>query len=99
MKPFAFSGKLTAHPGQRDALLEVLNDGVNKLRTLEGCISYIVYESEEDPNDLWITELWTSQEAHAASLHNDAIRAVIQRGKPLIAGMTAFKLRFAAGKY
>jgi len=34
-----------------------------------------------------VTELWASEEAHAKSLERDDVRALIQRGMPLIAGM------------
>ena len=34
-----------------------------------------------------MTELWASEEAHARSLERNDVRALIQRGRLLIAGM------------
>jgi quinol monooxygenase YgiN len=34
---------------------------------------------------MWVTEVWESPEAHAASLGLPAVQAAIERGRPLIA--------------
>lgn len=39
-----------------------------------------------DKDAIWITEVWTDQASHEASLSLPAVRAVIAKGRPLIAG-------------
>jgi quinol monooxygenase YgiN len=85
---FGLSGKITAHPGQRDALITLLMSGMNEDAGLEGCYAYIVGTVEDDPDAIWITEIWRSPEDHQASLSNEAVKAAIAAGRPLIAGMS-----------
>ena len=75
-------GKMRALPGQRDALVSILLDGVSGM---PGCMSYIVAQDPADPDAIWITEVWDSQASHHASLSLPAVMDAIARGKPLIA--------------
>jgi len=81
---YGLIGKMTAKPGERAALAAILLDGVSGM---PGCLSYIVAEDPADPDVLWITEAWESQEAHRASLSLPSVQAAIAQGRPLIAGM------------
>ena len=58
---------------------------------MPGCLSYVVAKDPDDPDSLWVTEVWESAEAHAASLQLPDVQAAIGRGRPLIAG---FESRF-----
>jgi quinol monooxygenase YgiN len=75
---YGLIGKMVAAPGQRDALMAILLEGVSGM---PGCLSYIV---AKDP--AWITEVWDSQASHAASLDLPSVKAAIAKGRPLIAG-------------
>ena len=79
---YGLIGKMTAVPGQRDALIAILLEGTNDM---PGCLSYIVATDPRDETAIWITEAWDSKESHAASLALPAVRQAISRGKPLIA--------------
>lgn len=80
---YGLIGKMKAVPGQRDALIAILLEG---LRDMPGCLSYIVAHDPTDPDAIWITEAWDSKASHSASLGLPAVRQAITRGKPLIAG-------------
>ena len=81
---YGLIGKLIAVEGQRDALAAILIRG---LRDMPGNLSYIVAVAPEDPNALWITEVWTDAEAHKASLSLPSVQDAIGKGRPLIAGL------------
>ena len=81
---YGLIGKMIAVDGQRDALAEILLEG---LRDMPGNLSYIVAAATDDANALWITEVWTDSEAHSASLSLPTVQEAIGRGRPLIAGM------------
>ncbi|CAI6033426.1 putative quinol monooxygenase [Cohnella sp. JJ-181] len=98
MSKFAMFGKLTAYPGKREELARMMLESDETLTGMEGCISYIIHASEENEDDLWITELWVDKEAHAASLQNEAVRALIGRCRPLIADFGGIKVRPLGGK-
>lgn len=80
---YGLIGKMTTVAGQRDALIQILLEGVSGM---PGCLSYIVAKDPSDANAIWITEVWDSQESHKASLSLPTVREAITRGKPLIAG-------------
>ena len=81
---YGLIGKMVAVEGQRDALSAILLEG---LRNMPGNLSYIVANDPSQSDVLWITEVWSDQNAHAASLSLPSVQAAIQRGRPLIAGM------------
>jgi quinol monooxygenase YgiN len=82
-KMYGLIGKATCVPGQRDAFVAILLEGVSKM---PGCLSYVVARDPKDPDAVWITEVWDSKECHTASLQLPAVRAAIAKGRPLIAG-------------
>ena len=76
-------GRMMAAPGQRDALIEILLDGIHDM---PGCLSYIVARDTSHEDAIWITEVWDSEASHKASLSRPAVKAAIEKAKPLIAG-------------
>ena len=76
-------GKMIAAPGQRDALVAILLEGI---AGMPGCLSYVVATDPADANAIWITEVWDSKESHQASLSLPAVRQAITKARPLIAG-------------
>jgi quinol monooxygenase YgiN len=79
-------GKVTAHPGQRDALARILLDAAAIVGDAKGCEVYIVGLSEAEPDDLWVTEVWRSEADHDASLAMEGVADLIAKARPLIAG-------------
>lgn len=82
---FGLIGKITTTDGSRDALIAVLLEGVS---SMPGCLSYVVAKDPENPNAIWITEVWDSAQSHEASLKLPSVQATIAKGRPLVAGMT-----------
>lgn len=80
---YGLIGQMKTVPGQRDAVIEILLEGV---RGMPGCLSYVVAQDPGEENAIWITEVWDSQASHTASLALPAVQAAIARGRPLIAG-------------
>jgi quinol monooxygenase YgiN len=83
---YGLIGKMTADPGQRDALAEVLLEGT---RDMPGCPSYVIAADSTDPDALWIAEVWDSQASHEASLSLPSVRATITKGRPMIASFSS----------
>ncbi|MFZ4071031.1 MAG: putative quinol monooxygenase [Caulobacterales bacterium] len=76
-------GKMTAAPGQRDALIAVLLKGVSGM---PGCLSYVVAKDPADAEAIWITEVWKDEASHKASLSMPSVQEAIKIGRPMIAG-------------
>jgi uncharacterized glyoxalase superfamily protein PhnB/quinol monooxygenase YgiN len=81
---YGIIGQLTAKRGKRDELAGILS-GI--ARNMAGCLSYVIAEDQDDESSLWVTEIWESKEAHENSLSEPDVRAAIEQGRPLIAGM------------
>ncbi|MBA2530945.1 MAG: antibiotic biosynthesis monooxygenase [Nocardioidaceae bacterium] len=79
-------GKFSAQSGKRTDLVRYLLQAAELLERNPDCIYYIVSTSDE-PAAVWVSEVWTDQAAHDASLEPEDIRALIQEARPLIAGI------------
>ncbi|OHC99186.1 MAG: antibiotic biosynthesis monooxygenase [Sphingopyxis sp. RIFCSPHIGHO2_01_FULL_65_24] len=80
---YGLIGQMIAQPGQRAALVAILSEGTG---AMPGNIAYLVGEDSANPDAIWIVELWSDKDAHAASLQLPAVQAAIKKGRPLIAG-------------
>lgn len=80
---YGLIGKMKAAPGQRDALIAILLDGIGGM---PGCLSYVVAQDPADADAIWITEVWTDAASHKASLALPAVQQAIAKARPLIAG-------------
>jgi quinol monooxygenase YgiN len=74
--------KLTARPGQRDALVAVLRRGAEELKSA-GC-DFHVSLSQDHPDAVWVTQVWTSREADRASLGLPTVRRALAGAIPLL---------------
>ncbi|KKC49008.1 antibiotic biosynthesis monooxygenase [Paenibacillus sp. D9] len=97
MSKYAMFGKMKAHPGKRAELLDLLLGAAKTLDEMEGCEHYIIHEAADDEDTIWITELWLNEEAHAASLRNEQVLAVIGQARPLIAAIEPIRVRPVGG--
>ncbi|MCD1259811.1 antibiotic biosynthesis monooxygenase [Paenibacillus athensensis] len=97
MEKFGLYGKLTAQPGQRDELAALLLEAANAVEAADGCYLYIINLSEDEPDAIWVTEVWRDPAAHQASLALEETRSLIAKARPLIAGIEQVRLRTLGG--
>lgn len=92
---FMLHGRLAATPGKRDELLDILSEETE----MQGCRLYLVATDVSDPDGVWVTEVWETEEAHSASLQIDAVQQRIARARPILdmAGFTRQQLEARAG--
>ena len=86
--------KATVKPGKRDELIQQLQQLSAELLTrASGCIYYLISTTEE-PDVVWISELWTSKERRDGDMDKDAVAKKSESAKamkelmPLVASMT-----------
>ena len=82
---FVNVGSLGALPGKRDDLVAFLTRR-NGVLADAGCVQYDVGVNPEEPDTVYVVELWTSAQAHRASLDLPEVRAVIESARPLLSG-------------
>jgi quinol monooxygenase YgiN len=79
---YGLIGKIVATAGSRDELASILAG----MGEMPGCVSYVVAIVDDEPDALWVTEVWESAESHRASLGLPGVQEAIERGRPLITG-------------
>ncbi|MBT2521247.1 putative quinol monooxygenase [Arthrobacter sp. ISL-28] len=82
---FANVGNLGTKPGQRDAVVAILLRPMPVLRDA-GCLLYEVGINDDQPDNVYVCELWESPEAHQASLQLPGVQGAIQEAMPLLSG-------------
>jgi quinol monooxygenase YgiN len=90
-------GTMRVKPGHRDEVVATLVGGADGLRAA-GCDLYVVGTSDTDKDLIWVNEVWTSKEAHQASLRLPAVKEAIAKTMPLLTGeFTSQELDIAGG--
>ena len=82
---FANVGTLGAQPGHRDELVAILTRLNPELQDA-GCLLYEVGINAEEPDTVFVTEIWESAEAHKSSLQLPSVKAAISEARPLLSG-------------
>ena len=60
--------KMSAEPGQGEALATLMLEVAGSLNATPGCELYAINREVDDPDAVWVTEVWTSQQALDDSL-------------------------------
>lgn len=82
---FANVGTLGAVPGKRDELVAHLTARNSALQPA-GCLAYEVGVSDDEPDTVFVVELWESAESHQSSLELPEVQAAIAAARPLLSG-------------
>lgn len=82
MSRVARYGKLIAHEGRGGEIAEHLLAAAGDLSGDPGCELYLVNRARDEPDVIWVTELWRSQEDLDASIEkireSEAVAAVMR---------------------
>jgi len=95
---FGLLGKVTAHPGQRDTLVQHLLTAASLVGTAPGCDLYFVSTSPTEPDTIWVSEVWRSRADHEDSLLLPGVRELIAKARPLIASAESIRTVPVGGK-
>lgn len=79
-----FNTKFKTSPENRETFSQILATAAEAMSTIPECVLYVVSEDEHDSTVLWVTEAWTSTEAHDASLTSETAKALIGKAVPLL---------------
>jgi quinol monooxygenase YgiN len=95
---YGYINQFTAQPGKRDELVAILLQAAQALEANRDCIQYVVGVAAQ-PETVWVTEVWTSKQAHDAALEPEDVKATIARAMPLIASISnVAEQQIAGGK-
>jgi quinol monooxygenase YgiN len=80
-------GKMTVQAGKRDEAIQLLGESIEVLNRTPGCIYYLIGTTDE-PDVMWISELWASKEAKDALATSPETAKVMQELMPLVVSIT-----------
>lgn len=82
---FANVGTIGVQPGHRDDVIAILSRH-NPQLAAAGCLTYEVGVDEDQPDTVFVAELWTSREAHDDSLQLESVKEAIAEAMPMLTG-------------
>jgi quinol monooxygenase YgiN len=82
---FANAGTLGTSPGRRDEHVAILTRRSDRLRQL-GCSLYEVGVNDDEPDTVYVVELWDSEDSHRRSLDHPDVTASIETARSLLSG-------------
>ena len=94
---FVSLNQLTAKPGRRDRLVEILLESGRLFDDNPACRLYLVAESADEPSLVWVADLWTSEEEHAEALKVPEMRPFVEQVHALARGHPEPRRRRTAG--
>ncbi|MQY29790.1 hypothetical protein NRB56_53830 [Nocardia sp. RB56] len=86
---FSVFGRMIALPGRRDEVIALIKESALAAGDDSGLLTYTVNTALDDPDALWVTELWIDQEAHDTATRSDPVTEVTQRFLELLAEQPA----------
>ncbi|MFS0562224.1 putative quinol monooxygenase [Terribacillus sp. 179-K 1B1 HS] len=87
MQKFGLFGRFLVDKEDREELSTILLEAAAAMEDVDGCEVYQVSVSNEEPQAVYVYEVWKDEAAHQASLSLEVTQTLIQRAKPLITGM------------
>ena len=83
---YGLYGKIAAKEGKIDELTDILLQASKGIAEVKGCHLYVVSRSSEEPNSVWVYEVWDSKEDHDDSLKLESTQRLIAQAMPLLHG-------------
>ncbi|SEG88458.1 Quinol monooxygenase YgiN [Actinacidiphila yanglinensis] len=83
---FSVYGRMTALPGRGEELVAVLLEGFRVCVAGGGLLGYTVNTAMDEPDTVWLTQLWSGKDAHDATTRSEPVVAVTSRVPALLAG-------------
>jgi quinol monooxygenase YgiN len=79
--------RLTAKPGQRDAVARILVDSGAVFDDDPACLMSLVVLDAGDDDVIWVQDIWTDREAHDRAMAGPEMREGIEAAIPLLEGV------------
>ena len=87
LSKYSLFGKFLIQEGERDTMVEILLEAAESMKNLDECEVYLVNTSENEPNAVYVYEVWSNEQSHQNSLTLESTQTLIKRAKPIITGM------------
>ncbi len=95
---FGFHAMITAQQGQGSRLAQLLLEAAQALQLNPSCELYLIHQSAVEVDQIHVTELWSDEQSHQASLALPVVKGLIERARPLILNLQGTPLKLLGGK-
>jgi len=86
-KKYGYIGKLKAIEGKGNELREILSKASEHLKSDPTCHLYLVSMKADEPETVYVTEVWESKEDQENSLKDETVKGLIGQAMPILDGM------------
>ena len=83
---YGLYGKLQAQAGKGKELGEILLKAAELVEKAKGCHLYLVGKTADNPDGIYVIEVWDSKEDHDNSLKLPGVRELITQAMPILHG-------------
>lgn len=97
MSKFSLFNKFLVQDGKQGTMVEILLEAAESMKILDECEIYLVNISEDEPNSVYIYEVWSNEKAHQDSLTLEASQTLISKAKQIITGVERISTLQAMG--
>ena len=97
MAPVGRYAKAVAKPGKGEELARAMLEVAAALEDVPGCELYVINRGADDPDTVWVTEIWRSQEDLDAALQAEGARERIAEVRNLVDAFERIDLEPLAG--
>ncbi|UOQ85772.1 putative quinol monooxygenase [Gracilibacillus salinarum] len=84
MSEFGLLTEFTANNGEQEKLRGILLEAATSMELIDDCKVYVVQMAQENPEAVYVYEIWRSVNAHKASLSHEVNQKLIAKAKPII---------------
>ena len=98
MEPVSRFVKMNAKPCRGADLAEILLKAARDLAADPGCLLYLVNRQKDDPDTVWVTELWRSQADLDATLAQVRESSEVGAAMEIVASSQLVDLELLGGK-
>ncbi len=83
---YGLHGKLVAQESKGKDLVKILLEASALMKTAKGCHLYVIGVNQDNPDEIWITEIWESKADHDNSLNVPGVKELIGKAIPILSG-------------
>lgn len=87
MNKFSLLNKFIVQEGKTEEMVDILLEAAKSMEAIKECEIYLVNISNNEPNLVYVYEVWQDENSHQTSLTLEATQSLISKAKPIISGM------------
>jgi quinol monooxygenase YgiN len=84
---YVLINKMTTKSGKRQQVIDIMLEAGKAFNNNPSCLLYLVSTSKDEPDVIWVQDIWTNKEDHEAAMQSDKMVTFIKQAIPLLKAM------------